>query len=577
MTTVEVTPVLSVRGVAIERASLPAPGRADAATLAAADATCLAMATRHYENFTVASRLLPRPLRVHLSRLYAYCRVTDDLGDESGGDATGALLRWRGEVLEVFDGVQPRHPVLLALAQTIAARDLPAAPFLDLVDANLQDQAVHAYATWPDLLAYCALSAAPVGRLVLRIAGVDSAQADRLSDDVCVGLQLANFAQDVAVDAAKGRCYLVAEDLREVGVEGAVARMCDRAESLLQSGRALEESVDGGLAMQLALYRRGGLAIVESIRRRDHRTAEGRPTVGALTKVALAGATLPVALRRRRRTSAERFCSAMARREARNFYWGFVALPRPQRTAIHALYDLARQLDDAVDGVVDTGAARAALAVHRRRIDSLYDGVGADPVADVLVAAVRRHAIPRTELQALVDGVERDLEAERYRTWVDLAGYCRLVASSVGRLCVRVFGYTDSQALDRADELGLALQLTNILRDVREDAALGRIYLPLEDLAESGVDPDDLLRGRPGRGWADLVALQVDRARALYASGLAVTEYIPRRAAICVRTMAGIYAAILSEVERAPRRVLEERVSLPPSRKLAILATAATR
>ncbi|HEX6508276.1 MAG TPA: squalene/phytoene synthase family protein [Chloroflexota bacterium] len=256
--------------------------------LQAADAYCRYLMSRHYENFTVASLLLPSTIRLHLMRLYAYSRTTDDLGDESGGNALARLAAWRAQVEQcVAGGPDPTHPVLLALRHTIDACRLPPQPFLDLIAANVQDQTTSAYATWEDLRAYCQLSAAPVGQLVLRIWGIRHAGADRLSDDVCIGLQLANFAQDVAVDRAKQRTYLIQADLRAGGVPGAVRAMCDRAESLLASGSELEALVPGRLRMQLALYRLGGVAILSAVRRMDYRTDERRPHLSPLTKLSL--------------------------------------------------------------------------------------------------------------------------------------------------------------------------------------------------------------------------------------------------------------------------------------------------
>jgi phytoene/squalene synthetase len=174
----------------------PAPPQAE---LAHADAFCRRLARRHYENFTVASAVLPAELRLHLARIYAYCRVTDDLGDESRSEVR--LRAWRDEVCAALTGTEvPSHPVLLALRETVTECALPLQPFLDLVSANLQDQRVTRYATWAELEAYCQLSAAPVGRMVLGVFGLRGARAERLSDAVCIGLQLANFAQDVAVD-----------------------------------------------------------------------------------------------------------------------------------------------------------------------------------------------------------------------------------------------------------------------------------------------------------------------------------------------------------------------------------------
>jgi len=253
--------------------------------VAAADAYCWRLARQHYENFTVASRLLRRGLRRDLARVYAYCRSTDDLGDEHGAAARAHLERWREEVVELFAGGRPIHPVLVALRDTVADYQLPAQPFLDLIQANLQDQEVSSYATWPELRGYCDKSAAPVGRIVLRLFRISNPAAEPLSDDVCIGLQLANFAQDVSVDAAKGRTYLLQTDLQAGGVAGATRGLCERARALLASGRELEAMAPWPLRFQLALYRIGGLAIVDAIARLGYRTDLRRPRVSTWAKL----------------------------------------------------------------------------------------------------------------------------------------------------------------------------------------------------------------------------------------------------------------------------------------------------
>jgi len=250
----------------------------------AADAYCTLLARRHYENFIVAGPLAPPRLRLHLRRLYAYCRTTDDLGDESGGHALERLARWREEVVALFAGGAPVHPVLVALRGTVEECSLPAQPFLDLIAANVADQTVHHYESWPELLGYCMLSAAPVGRVVLRIFGMHDATTEKLSDDVCVGLQLANHAQDVTRDRAIGRTYLLQSDLRDRGTAGAVRSLCERARELLHSGRALEAIAPYALRFQLALYRLGGLAICRRIENLDYRTDLRRPSVSAMRK-----------------------------------------------------------------------------------------------------------------------------------------------------------------------------------------------------------------------------------------------------------------------------------------------------
>ncbi|HTU71388.1 MAG TPA: squalene/phytoene synthase family protein [Candidatus Baltobacteraceae bacterium] len=251
-------------------------------TLAAADAYCRELTRRHYENFLVASPLVGADRRLDLARIYAFCRTTDDFGDESGSreEALDALERWRGELHASFGGRMPAHPVLIALRETIVRRSIPAQPFFDLIEANRLDQRAPVYETWEQLDAYCRLSAAPVGRMVLSIFGVTDARAHGLSDDVCIGLQLANHAQDVKRDAEIGRRYLPAEDIAAYGTKGAVRALVERARRLLDSGRTLEGMVPLALRLQLRLYRMGGLAICSAIERLGYGTDAQRPTVG---------------------------------------------------------------------------------------------------------------------------------------------------------------------------------------------------------------------------------------------------------------------------------------------------------
>ncbi len=555
----------------------PAPPRSE---LARADAFCRQLAHRHYENFTVASAVLPAELRIHLARIYAFCRVTDDLGDESRSDAR--LRAWREEVVAALCGdTVPTHPVLLALRETVTACAIPVQPFLDLISANQQDQRIAAYATWAELEAYCSLSAAPVGRMVLAVLGIRGVRAEQLSDSVCVGLQLANFAQDVAVDARLGRCYLPADDVQALGVRGAVRALCDRAESMLAAGRELELMTAGRLRAQLALYRLGGGAILDAIRRASYRTDSVRPRVSATVRARLAAEAVAVLATdlngqpaaTRGIVEAERVCQRLARRHAANFYWGFIALARPERIAIYSLYDFARQVDDAVDSP-SGGDPRDELEHARLRLRRALSGDPDDQVTAVLARAVAAYRIPTAELEGLIDGVERDLSTRRYASWEDLAAYCHLVASTVGRMCVRIFGFDDEVALEHADDLGLAMQLTNILRDVRGDLELGRVYLPGDELAAFGISEEQLAAGRAAPRWHEFIGFQAERARHLFASGLRVERHIPQRAGICVRTMAGLYQRILAEIEADPALPLGRRLSLSPSDKAAVLVRA---
>jgi len=245
-------------------------------------------------------------------------------------------------------------------------------------------------------------------------------------------------------------------------------------------------------------------------------------------------------------------------------------LPREQRTAIYALYDFARQVDDDADEYAGSDL-RERLEASRRSVRACMRGEYADPVTQVLSHAIARYRIPELELQELIDGVATDLNRVRYASWTELREYCRLVASVVGRMCVRIFGYSAPIALDYAEDLGLALQLTNILRDVREDAERGRIYLPADEMARFGIHESEVLAGRGGSGWPKLVWFEAERAQALYASGLRVLDYIPRRAGVCVNTMAGIYHRILAKIVSDPWLPLSGRASLNQVEKLHVM------
>ena len=269
---------------------------------------------------------------------------------------------------------------------------------------------------------------------------------------------------------------------------------------------------------------------------------------------------------------AERFNREMAKREAGNFYWGFISLGYHERMAIYALYNFARQVDDEAD-TVGLQDLPARLAVHRERISRcVRREYGDDPILRVLSEAVERYSIPEEELQMLVDGVEMDFSRSRYETFEDLRHYCTLVASVVGRMCVRIFGFTDPVALDRADDLGMALQLTNILRDVREDAVdMKRVYLPQAELRRFGIPESALCNELIYPGWQELVEHNVARARGYFATGYEVLHYIPRRPAACVQTMAGIYEELLKKIERDPGLPLRARAALSKTEKLRVV------
>jgi squalene synthase HpnC len=273
-----------------------------APNLAEAQAWCRRLAESHYENFHVASWFLPERLRPHFHSIYAYCRVSDDLGDETGDPAASlALLDYWGRELDACYRGQTLHPVFVALADTIRACDIPQQPFADLLTAFRQDQAVTRYPTLQDLLGYCRYSANPVGRLVLYVSGYRDPQRFALSDHTCSALQLANFWQDVRVDYAKDRIYLPLEDMAAFGVteetiasgratdafRHLLARQVAGTRAMFAQGAPLIGMVDRELAIDLDLFTRGGLEILRAIQRRRYDVLSARPSISRPRKAAL--------------------------------------------------------------------------------------------------------------------------------------------------------------------------------------------------------------------------------------------------------------------------------------------------
>jgi phytoene synthase len=253
---------------------------------------------------------------------------------------------------------------------------------------------------------------------------------------------------------------------------------------------------------------------------------------------------------------AYRHCEALTREQAGNFYYGIRLLPGPKRRAMCAVYAFARLIDDIGDGDEPAERKLELLGEARAQLES-DDG---RPVRVALDDAARRFALPRAALTDLIDGVEMDVRGTEYETFDELVPYCRRVAGSIGRLCLAIFGSSDmARAAPLADDLGVAMQLTNILRDVREDLDRGRVYLPAEDRRRFGCD--DLEAAAPER-FARLMAFEVQRARDWFDRGLALVGLIDARSASCVCAMTGIYRRILDRIDQAPQAVLDDRLSL---------------
>jgi len=275
---------------------------AKAPSLPEAQRYCERLARSHYENFSVATWFLPRHLRQHFFNVYAYCRISDDLGDEVGSPALALQLlnEWEAELNQCYAG-SPRHPVFVALRETVKQLEIPQQPFADLLKAFRQDQTVTRYETFEDLLGYCLYSAKPVGHLVRYVCGYRDAERPQLSDFICTALQLANFWQDVAVDYKKGRIYLPLEDLRRFGVSETVIAESkatpqfleligfevERARAWFARGLALPAMVDRDLAIDLQLFSRGGQEILNAIERQHFDVLARRPVISKPRKLGL--------------------------------------------------------------------------------------------------------------------------------------------------------------------------------------------------------------------------------------------------------------------------------------------------
>ena len=288
-------------------------------------------------------------------------------------------------------------------------------------------------------------------------------------------------------------------------------------------------------------------------------------------------------------------CQSITRHRAANFYYGIRLLPPQKRRALCAIYAFARRADDVADGAGRTGGgvgtggfggtwepsgagANGPQPVTRVRdverlraaaaslSDPAASGASSDPVVAALADAVRRFPLPLEAFDDLIDGIEMDVRGATFDTFDDLTVYCRRVAGSIGRLCVSVFGSADqAMASSRADDLGVAMQVTNILRDVREDARMGRRYLPAADLDRFRCSERDLNGGAPAA--VALVLWEAARARAWFGRGLRLLPLLDRRSAACVAAMTGIYRHLLERIERRPEAVFAQRVRLSPLEK----------
>jgi 15-cis-phytoene synthase len=263
----------------------------------------------------------------------------------------------------------------------------------------------------------------------------------------------------------------------------------------------------------------------------------------------------------------------ITRQEARNFAWGVMVLPRPKRQAVAALYAFARRVDDIADSRLDADERRSRLEACRASIESLPTSPNGDSVLVALADAMSRYPIPTSALSDLIEGGLMDVDKARYANWQELHEYCRRVAGAVGLACTAVYGPRDHAVADPlAERLGLALQQINIMRDVREDWELGRVYLPQDELDRFGVSEEDIATGRTGPEWRELMDYQAARADRLLRAGLDLLPLLDWRSALCVRSFAGIYRGLLVQMRGRGYDVFTERPQLSGVEKVRAVA-----
>jgi 15-cis-phytoene synthase len=267
-----------------------------------------------------------------------------------------------------------------------------------------------------------------------------------------------------------------------------------------------------------------------------------------------------------------RLCCRIARRTAKNFYYSFLIMPQSKRAAMCAIYAFMRRSDDIADSAANPAVASKELRQWRAQVDAaLTRGEFADPILPALADTVRRYQIPHRHFHELLDGAEMDQTTTRYATFDDLYKYCYHVASAVGLVVLPVFGFKDQAALVPAEACGIAFQLTNILRDVKEDAQMGRIYLPLEDLRQFGVLEDDILNARVSPQFLELMQFEAARAHEFYGKAQPLLGMIDADSRGTLAVMMGIYGGILRKIEENHFAVFDKKVRLSTIEKLAIV------
>lgn len=534
--------------------------------------------THRDENFPVASRLIAARHRSVILAFYEFARTADDVADNPLLPPSDKLKLLRS--LEESLGGMNTQAQGIALRDALAERALNPVHAHDLLTAFRQDVLKKRYRDWSELIEYCRYSAMPVGRFVLDVHG-ESRETWRASDPICAALQIINHLQDCAKDyRTLDRIYLPLDDLTHEGalpemlsapraspaLRHCIDTIIERTEALLDEGRDLPRIIsDPRLSLEIAVIVHLARRQLASLRRTDPLSEDSRLGFSATARASLFGLIEGAADRFMHRSNGEdaEATPLAARASGSSFYSAMRVLPRERREAMLEIYGFCRAVDDIADEGGERGARLLALDRWRCELDALYSG-NASPRLQGLAASVHRFDLAKCDFFSVIDGMEMDVRedicAPNFST-LDL--YCDRVASAVGRLSVKVFGLNGEDGDGLAHHLGRALQLTNILRDLDEDASIGRLYLPREALALAEIaeaKPDSVLgHSRVGIACNHIAEL----AREHYKQSYVIMKQSLRRAVRAPRIMADVYSTVLEGLCARGWNAPRTKVSVP--------------